>query len=223
MLELGAKKRAIARSLCSCTDAAVCYDYCLYSQDYDTKINQIMKTPKYPVEPNAKAMMESLSSIMMLVPNRSLGLGHDKYISAYGLFDYNGRDLLIRVSDHNTFLYRWVDNNEGIDLNMSANYAVTFIDKVPFSSKPNKENIINGNSPAIFTVRQYVYYCNLLTSEEAELVISACVQLAITGVFTDPLEDDDYSHALILRHTTNKPTKDLTSKVRKEHRKKRII
>ncbi|MBO4610615.1 MAG: hypothetical protein J5668_00755 [Bacteroidales bacterium] len=181
-----------------------------------------MNNSKYPVEPNAKAMIESLSSTLMLVPNKALKLGRDTYISAYGVFDYNGRDLLIRVSDHNTFLYRWIENNEGIDLNMSANYAITFVDKVPFASKPNKENTICGDSSVVFTVRQYVYYCNLLTPEEAELVISACVQLAISGVYTDPLEEDDNRHALILRRTSNNPTKDLTSKVRKEHRKKRV-
>ena len=179
-----------------------------------------MIIPNYPVQPNAKAMIDTLSSILMLVPNKDLEQGKDVYISAYGEYEYNGKDVLIRISDHNVLMHTWPNNNSGIDLSMSDNYAITFVDKVNFNRFSNTENKINGPSPTIFTVRQYVYYCNLLSPEEAELVLSACVQLAVNGVFSDPLERDDIRHALILRHTTNQPTKDLTSKVRKAHRKK---
>ena len=98
-----------------------------------------MENPNYPVNPNAKEMIESLFATLHLVPNKDLEHGADKNISAYGEFNVNGRDLLIRVSDHNTFLYNWIENNEDIDLQMSANYAITFVDKVPFNSRPQKE------------------------------------------------------------------------------------
>ena len=171
---------------------------------------------------SAKAIIDSLSRALMLSPNQDLKKGLDTNISAYGEFECNGKTVLIRVSDHNTFLYNWINKNESIDLQMSANYAITFVDKVPFKTNPNKENRVKGQSPAVITVRQYIYYCEKLSWEEAELVMSACIQLAVKGVYSDPLEKDDVRHAIILRHTTNLPTKDLTAKVRKNHRRKKL-
>ena len=179
-----------------------------------------MIIPNYPVQPNAKAMIDSLSSILMLVPNKDLEQGKDAYISAYGEFDCNGKNVLIRISDHNLIMHTWPTHNIGNDLSLSVNYAITFVDKVKFNRTLHTENKINGPTPTVFTVRQYVYFCNLLSPEEAELVLSACVQLAVNGVFSNPLETDGMRHALILRHITNQLTKDLTSKVRKAHRKK---
>ena len=180
-----------------------------------------MTVQNLTVQPSAKAIIDSLSLALMLSPNKDMERGCDTNISAYGQFDCKGRIVLIRVSDHNTFLYNWIRKNESIDLQMSANYAITFVDKVPFRSNPNKENVVNGPDPIKMTVRQYVYYCSSLTWEEVELIISSCIQLAVNGVYSDPLEEDDDRHAVILRHTTNKPTKNLTAKVRKEHRRKK--
>ena len=173
------------------------------------------------VRPSAKTIIDSLTLALMLSPNKNLERGGDSHISAYGKFDCNGKTVLIRVSDHNTFLYNWIERNEEVDLQMSANYAITFVDIVPFKNNPQKENLVNGLSPVKMTVRQYVYYCRNLTWEEAELIISACIQLAVNGIYSDPLEEDDDRHAIILRHTTNAPTKDLTAKVRKAHRRKK--
>lgn len=64
-----------------------------------------MIIPNYPVQPNAKAMIDSLSSILMLVPNKDLEQGKDAYISAYGEFDCNGKNVLIRISDHNLIMH----------------------------------------------------------------------------------------------------------------------
>lgn len=173
------------------------------------------------VQPSAKSIIDSLTLALMLTPNKNLRRGGDSHISAYGKYECKGKTVLIRVSDHNTFLYNWIERNQSVDLQMSANYAITFVDKVPFKNKPQKENLVNGPSPIKMTVRQYVYYCRYLTREEAGLIISACIQLAVNGIYSDPLEEDDVRHAIILRHTTNVPTKDLTAKVRKEHRRKK--
>lgn len=168
--------------------------------------------------------IEAISHLMKtlkLTPNKDLQNGSTQHISAYGCFQIGNLLCLIRVADHNTFLYNWIDKNQHIDLTTSANYAITFVDEIPFHSKPNKENAVNAiNSPDVI-LRQYVYNITALTDDEVVLVMDECIKLAQTGVFTDPLEEDDVKHAIIYRHRTNQPTVDMTSKTRKSHRKKK--
>ena len=169
---------------------------------------------------SARKMIQTLIDELCLVPNKNFEEGRDRHISAYGEFDIMGRTILIRVSDHNTYLYNWVANNQKMDLKASANYAITLIDKVPFHNKPNTDNIIKAKNPPVFIVRQYVYYCNFLTADEADRVLSACIQLACTGVYSDPLSADSRKHSIVLRHETNQPTIDMTSKTRKAQRRR---
>lgn len=171
---------------------------------------------------SAREIIEVLVGKLSLIPNKDYEKGRNTHISAYGQFKVNGKDILVRVSDHNTFLYNWIEKNKGVDLMASANYAITFVDKVSFHNKPNSDNLILGSSPPVFVVRQYVYDCDILDSKDVENIVSACVNLAATGVYTDPLEEDNKKHCLILRHKTNTPTKDLTAQIRKRHRKKKL-
>ena len=169
----------------------------------------------------ARAIIEKLIKRLSLIPNKAYDEGRESFISAYGVFRVNGKDVLIRVSDHSTFLYNWIDRNTGVDLSASANYAITFIDKVPLHNKPNTDNLIRGGNTPVFVVRHYIYYCDRLCPDDVDKVVDACVALASSGVYTDPLETDNQKHCTILRHKTNAPTKNITSQVRKTHRKKK--
>ena len=162
-----------------------------------------------------------LMKVLNLTPNKDLQSGSTQHISAYGSFPVGNGLCLIRVADHNTFLYNWIDKNQNIDLTTSANYAITFVDEIPFHSNPNKENNVNAINPPDVIVRQYVYNITALSDDEVTHVMDECIKLAQTGVFTDPLEEDDVKHAIIYRHRTNQPTVDMTSKTRKSHRKKK--
>ena len=162
-----------------------------------------------------------LMKVLNLTPNKDLQSGSTQHISAYGSFPVGNGLCLIRVADHNTFLYNWIDRNQNIDLTTSANYAITFVDEIPFHGNPNKENNVNAINPPDVIVRQYVYNLTALSDDEVTHVMDECIKLAQTGVFTDPLEEDDVKHAIIYRHRTNQPTVDMTSKTRKSHRKKK--
>ena len=80
-----------------------------------------------------------LMKVLNLTPNKDLQSGSTQHISAYGSFPVGNGLCLIRVADQNTFLYNWIDKNQNIDLTTSANYAITFVDEIPFHSNPNKE------------------------------------------------------------------------------------
>ena len=162
-------------------------------------------------------------SVLNLTPNKDLQSGSTQHISAYGSFPVGNDICIIRVADHNTFLYNWIDKNQHIDLTTSANYAITFVDEVPFHNNPNKDNIVNASNPPDVILRQYVYNVTALTDAEVTLVMDECIRLSQTGVFTDPLEEDDEKHAVIYRHRTNQPTEDMTNKTRKAHRKKKAV
>lgn len=164
-----------------------------------------------------------LMSVLNLTPNKDLQSGGTQHISAYGSFPVGNDICIIRVADHNTFLYNWIDKNQHIDLTTSANYAITFVDEVPFHNNPNKDNIVNASNPPDVILRQYVYNVTALTDAEVTLVMDECIRLSQTGVFTDPLEEDDEKHAVIYRHRTNQPTEDMTNKTRKAHRKKKAV
>lgn len=164
-----------------------------------------------------------LMSVLNLTPNKDLQSGGTQHISAYGSFPVGNDICIIRVADHNTFLYNWIDKNQHIDLTTSANYAITFVDEVPFHNNPNKDNIVNASNPPDVILRQYVYNVTALTDAEVTLVMDECIRLSQTGVFTDPLEEDNEKHAVIYRHRTNQPTKDMTNKTRKAHRKKKAV
>lgn len=164
-----------------------------------------------------------LMSVLNPTPNKDLQSGGTQHISAYGSFPVGNDICIIRVADHNTFLYNWIDKNQHIDLTTSANYAITFVDEVPFHNNPNKDNIVNASNPPDVILRQYVYNVTALTDAEVTLVMDECIRLSQTGVFTDPLEEDDEKHAVIYRHRTNQPTEDMTNKTRKAHRKKKAV
>lgn len=108
----------------------------------------------------AREVIEALIQKLSLKPNKDYEKGCGTHISAYGQYKVNNKDLLVRISDHNTFLYNWIDKNVGVDLSAAANIAITFVDIVPFHNKPNTDNYIRDLTAPVFVVRQYVYYCD---------------------------------------------------------------
>lgn len=76
----------------------------------------------------------------------------------------------------------------------------------------------NGAEPPVFVVRQYVYNCAVLDTNDINVIISASKKLIVDGVYTDPFEEDGTKHAIIYREKTNEPPKDVTAKTLKKHR-----
>ena len=60
---------------------------------------------------SAREIIEVLVDKLSLIPNKDYEKGRNTHISAYGQFKVNGKDILVRVSDHNTFLYNWIEKN----------------------------------------------------------------------------------------------------------------
>ena len=138
------------------------------------------------------------------------------YISAYGVFDTkDGKKVIVRAADHGTYLFHWTERNEGIDLSQSANYAITFKDRIEITHKTG----IRGIRPPVFVVRQYVYTCSLLESCDVLAIVDAIMRLIDCGVFTDPFINTP-KHAVIWREEPNKPPRDITVRVAKQKRRK---
>lgn len=162
----------------------------------------------------AKYACDVLSSRIPLTPNYDEG--KTSYISAYGVFEAkNGRKVIVRVADHGTYLFHWADRNEGVDLSQSANYAITFKDRVEIAHKTG----INGLSPPVFVVRQYIYTCSLLEERDVQSITDAIIKLMDDGVYTDPFINTP-KHAVIWREETNRPPVDITTKVAKQKRRR---
>ena len=162
----------------------------------------------------AKYACDVLSERIPLTPNYDSG--KTSYISAYGVFESNnGKKVIIRAADHGTYLFHWVDRNEGIDLSQTANYAITFKDNIDIIH--NTE--ISGETNQIFVVRQYVYDCSILDAADVDMIVNAVINLAKDGVYTDPFINTP-KHAVIWKEETNSPPKNITTKVAKHKRKR---
>ena len=99
----------------------------------------------------AKYACDILSSRIPLTPNYDEG--KTAYISAYGVFEAkNGKKVIVRAADHGTYLFHWVDRNEGVDLSQSANYALTFKDSIEITHKTG----IRGVSPPVLSGSMYI-------------------------------------------------------------------
>ena len=163
---------------------------------------------------SAKYACDVLSSHIPLTPNYNEG--KTAYISAYGVFEAkNGKKVIVRAADHGTYLFHWVDRNEGVDLSQSANYAITFKDSIEITHKTG----IRGVSPPVFVVRQYVYTCKLLEDRDVLAIVDAIRNLIDNGVYTDPFIDTS-KHAVIWREETNRAPMDITTKVAKQKRRR---
>lgn len=162
----------------------------------------------------AKYACDMMSRKIPLVPNYDNR--KSSYISAYGVFiARNGKKVIIRVADHGTFLFHWVERNEGVDLSQTANYAITFKDGINIA---HNTRLLDGTS-TIFVVRQYVYDCSVLNPVDIDVIVDAVIKLANEGVYTDPFIGTP-KHAIIWREGTNKPPMDITARVAKQKRKR---
>ena len=162
----------------------------------------------------AKYVCDTLSGAIPLTPN------YDKertsYISAYGVFDTKqGKKVIIRLADHGTYLFHWVNKNKGIDLSQTANYAITFKESIGITHNTT----ISGITLPVFIVRQYVYDCSLLEVSDIGLLLNSIMRLIEDGVYSDPFIGTS-KHAIIWREISNKPPKDITAKVAKQKRKR---
>ena len=70
-----------------------------------------------------------------------------------------------------------------------------------------------------FAVKQYVYDCSLLETEDLDLITNATIKLSKDGVFSDPLIGTS-KHASIWKEETNKPPINITTRVAKQKRKR---
>lgn len=167
----------------------------------------------------ASVAYEMMEKALHLIPSHE---STSTYLSAYGVFNLESGDCVaVRAANHGTFLYNWLkmqDEPFNVDLLTSANVALTFLDgSIPFSHNNNIE-MDNGAEPPVFVVRQYVYNCAVLDTNDINVIISASKKLIIDGVYTDPFEEDSTKHAIIYREKTNEPSKDMTAKTLKKHR-----
>lgn len=167
----------------------------------------------------ASVAYEMMEKALHLIPSHE---SNSTYLSAYGVFNLESGDCVaVRAANHGTFLYNWLkmqDKPFNVDLLTSANIAITFLDgSIPFSQNNNIE-MDNGAEPPVFVVRQYVYNCAVLDTNDINVIISASKKLIVDGVYTDPFEEDGTKHAIIYREKTNEPPKDVTAKTLKKHR-----
>ena len=167
----------------------------------------------------ANIAYEMMEKALDLIPSHE---STSTYLSAYGVFNLeNGNCVAVRAANHGTFLYNWLkmqDTPFNVDLLTSANIAITFLDgSIPFSQN-NNINMDSDAEPPVFVVRQYVYNCAVLDSNDINTIISASKKLISDGVYTDPFEEDGTKHAIIYREKTNEPSKDVTAKTLKRHR-----
>lgn len=162
----------------------------------------------------AKYACDLLSDRIPLTPNYDSG--KTAYISAYGVFEAkNGKIVIIRVADHGTYLFHWAEQNAGIDLTQSANFAITFKDRITITHKTG----IRGMNPPVFVVRQYVYDCSSLDDTDIDRVLDAINKLIDNGVFADPFIGTP-KHAIIWREQTQKKPENITAKVAKQKRRR---
>lgn len=167
----------------------------------------------------ANIAYEMMEKALDLIPSHE---STSTYLSAYGVFNLeNGNCVAVRAANHGTFLYNWLkmqDTPFNVDLLTSANIAITFLDgSIPFSQN-NNINMDSDAEPPVFVVRQYVYNCAVLDSNDINTIISASKKLISDGVYTDPFEEDGTKHAIIYREKTNEPSKDVIAKTLKRHR-----
>jgi len=135
----------------------------------------------------ANIAYEMMEKALDLIPSHE---STSTYLSAYGVFNLeNGDCVAVRAANHGTFLYNWLkmqDTPFNVDLLTSANIAITFLDgSIPFSQN-NNINMDSDAEPPVFVVRQYVYNCAVLDSNDINTIISASKKLISDGVYTDP-------------------------------------
>lgn len=162
----------------------------------------------------AKYACDYLSERIPLTPN------YDNtkalYISAYGIFDsINGKKVIIRVADHGTYLFHWIDRNKEVDLTHSANIAITFKDEIDITHNTK----IHGSPTKIFIVKQYVYDCSKLEQEDVEIIYKSVMRLIADGAYSDPLIETE-KHSIIWKEEINKLPKEITNRVAKLRRRR---
>ncbi len=92
---------------------ATFYGHQKYPQGYVANIQTFLemtrKDEKTQQKVLAREVIEALIQKLSLKPNKDYEKGCGTHISAYGLYKVNNKDLLVRISDHNTFMQKCCD------------------------------------------------------------------------------------------------------------------
>lgn len=108
------------------------------------------------------------------------------------------KTIYMRISNHHTMLYRWVQHRDMLDV--SYNISITFSDNMSYPSIRNTnvfdETITAAgeafNDNFMFTVHGYMYDMSQLTYADVHRISNALNDLTAgrTEYFEDPFEDD---------------------------------
>lgn len=111
--------------------------------------------------------------------------------------------IQVRVSNHGTHLWTWVNNAPVNPSECYANICIVLSqDGKHNSSTTVKANKFKGE-PYTFEVTQYVYNCTLLTQNNAAIINQMIQQIPQRGEFYDPLKTDTDKHAGVYKLMPN--------------------
>lgn len=111
--------------------------------------------------------------------------------SYYHKYENNGQ-ILIRVSDHGTYLRTWIGRKSN-PADSLQNLSVVFSQEpVTFSrkllSRRSDRTGENTNKDIFFVVEQYEYNINKISAKDFLKIIKKIKNLELYGVFNDPLK-----------------------------------
>lgn len=119
--------------------------------------------------------------------------------------------IQVRVSNHGTHLWTWVNNAPVNPSECYANICIVLSqDGKHNSSTTVKANKFKGE-PYTFEVTQYVYNCTLLTQNNAAIINQMIQQIPQRGKFYDPLKTDTDKHAGVYKLMPNQAIQTMVS------------
>ena len=138
--------------------------------------------------------------------------------SYYRTYNTSKGVIQVRISNHGTHLWTWVNNAPINPSQCIANICIVFSkDGKHNSSTGVKANKFRGHDnnpdeePYNFEVTQYVYNCSLLTMNNAFRINEMRQEIPKRGKFYDPLMTDRDKHAGVYKLMPNQPIQTLVT------------